>query len=110
MRINSQVILDTTDLATEITSDTIELDHIYGYSIYILYTGSNSANQMETTACLQVSNDGVSWSTYHEFSLEGPADTCVVNATDVFYKMARVKLTVVAGSISPKLTVYKKGV
>ena len=107
MRVNTQVILETTDLADNITSDTIELDHIYGYSIYILYTGSGSV--MCTTAKLEVSNDGVSWSTYHEFDIEGAADTCTINATDVFYKKARVSLVVNAGTISPTMTVYKKG-
>ena len=107
MRINTQVIMEETDLSTIATSDTIELDHIYGFSILVKYTGSDKT--MDATAYLEISNNGTDWSTYHTFTLEGLSDNCTINATDVFYKMARVRIVSGRGTVSPTLTVYKKG-
>lgn len=109
MRINTEVILDETGVSTSATSSVIALDHIYGFSNVIEWTGS--ASTMQTNCELQVSNDNQTWVTYHHFILEGDtANQHVINVSEVFYKMARFKLTVVSDEISPKITVYKKGV
>ena len=103
MRVHQNTILDATDLTTTETSETFQLEHMYGYSIYILYTGNGV--QMDTEVKLEVSNDGSSWFEYHSFNLTGLSDSCVVNATDVFYKTARVTLIVNTGSISTSFVV-----
>lgn len=107
MRVNNETILEDTDLRLVTYTDVINLDHIYGYSVYILYTGS--IKTMKTEAKLQISNDGTNWSDYHTFQLDGAGDNCTINCTEVFYKRARIKLTPGPGTISPTITVYKKG-
>ena len=107
MRVNNETILEETDIRVVTYTDIISLDHIYGYSIYILYTGSD--NNMITEAKLQISNEGTNWADYHTFQLNGTGDTCTVNCTDVFYKKARLRLEPGPGTISPTITVYKKG-
>lgn len=109
MRVNTEIILNETDVSSSTISSIIALDHIYGFSSVIEWTGS--ASTMSTAGELQVSNDNQSWVTYHYFVLEGDtADKYVINVSEVFYKMARFKLTVASDEISPKITVYKKGI
>ena len=108
MRVNEEIPLEVTDLSTLATSEEIQLEHMAGYSVFISYTGDCS--QMATEVSLEVTNNGTDWFEYHTFMLTGVLDTCLINATDVFYKAARFKLDVEAGSISTTFTVYKKGI
>ena len=108
MRVHQNVILETTDLTSSLTSEEFQLEHMYGYSIFIKWESASS--QMETELTIEVSNDGVDWYEYYTLDLVGVSNKCIINVTDVFYKTARVKLNANVGSISPKLTIYRKGV
>ena len=107
MRVHEEIVIEGTDLTTGAISSVFQLEHILGYSVSILYTGSSS--QMTTKVTLEVTNNDEDWFEYYVFELTGTSDSCLINATDVFYKAARFKLEPEQGSISPTFTVYKKG-
>ena len=109
MRVSDFKLLESTNIIDMTTySSSFQLEHLYGFSIAITFTGDSN---FTGAFILQASNDDLNWADIDTHSSSGTGGTCIFNVTDVFYKHVRLKISKTTGTIlTLTAQVYGKGV
>lgn len=103
MRVLDRTILDEASLAATTQTAALDMEHMVGISVHV------TASAGTATATLEVSNDGQNWVALpNPVSISG-ATNSMLYATDLWYKWARVNVTVSAAVSDAKLHLVAKG-
>lgn len=113
MRILNKLLVDATSLSASFNSEAQELDHIYGFSVHAVFTGTPSG-----TFRLQCSNDDVqlpsqvvNWTNITDSDqIVSAAGDIMYNYREANYKWVRLVYIRVGGTGSVSARVYIKGV
>ena len=113
MRVLNRKVLNNKSMASSFSSDVQQLDHIYGFSIQIVFTGTPSG-----AFKVQVSNDEVetegqvtNWSDVAGSSTSiSTAGDLTYNYDGIFSKWVKVVYTRVSGTGTANAQLYMKGI
>lgn len=113
MKVVTDKIIESQNMANSFTSSHILLDQIYGYSLHAVYSGSPVG-----TFKLQVSNQDVQlresvteWTDLGSSSVSVSASgSNMWNISDAFYRWVRVVYTKTSGTGSCTITMTSKGI
>lgn len=107
MRISDFILLDTSNIIIATTSDAFQIEHLLGFSVAVVFTGSSN---LTGSFILQASNDNTNWIDITDSSVSGTSGSCMFNITEAFYKSVRLKVIPTTGTISTiTAKVYTKG-
>jgi len=107
MRISDFTLLDTSNLIINTNTDAFQIEHLLGFSVAIVFTGSSN---LTGSFVLQASNDDINWSDITSSSVSGTSGNCMFNVTEAFYKSVRVKIILTTGTmLTSKIDIYTKG-
>lgn len=93
------------DMSGDVASETIDIQHLIGYAIQSVWTGSPTGNIV-----VQKSNDGVTWFTEDTQAAGGGAGNDLFEQADVFYKYVRVFYNSTSGTGTLNTYLFAKGV
>jgi hypothetical protein len=99
MRIMQDTVFTGTNIvAASTVGESVHLDHLYGYALQL--TWDAVAGTGVGTIIIEISNDGVTFTTATSQAIASDVGSIMTNTADVFYKYVRIRVTRASGTIA----------
>ena len=106
-RRSEDIIIDSGDMASDITSEAVPLDHLAGVAVQFDWSGSG----LDGVVFIEASNDGVTFALVDgsETVIDSDSGTGILNAWQTFYRYFRVGYTATSGTGALTVSFHAKG-
>lgn len=109
-RAAKDVIFSDTTVDTSTNSESVDLLSLYGISFQFNWTNGSTP---DIDLDLQVSNDAINWVTLTSpttTTISTASGSAIISLSDVFYRYARINITVNSGSADLDIIYNGKGI
>ena len=105
MRFQTKKIVDDTAITVSKNYESVQLDHIYGFSVHFVWASTTA----DATIQIQASNNNVNWDAIASASqvIANNSGNVLFNIPDVFYKYFRCVVTVTSGTVTTLEATYQ---